>query len=243
MNASGNYQFDITHDTRLKVGGAFADYEYEHRDFVDRQLQLYVGPRFLLENNTEVSVLATAAHRWIGGKNLTEGYGVRIEGQKPISERLLFNGTVSWQNQTYLQPQFAYYNGPVYAANGVFTYAQTAGFLRGTVGVVRENTRVGAFSDTQYVLGAGIYRHSLPLRFSAYLSTQVALANYDDPLQAFGRTRHDQQIDTRLSVSNAKLTIGRFTPIISYIHTERLSNIAIYAYSRDRVEVGFSWVF
>lgn len=47
----------------------------------------------------------------------------------------------------------------------------------------------------------------------------------------------------RVSLSNAKLTVGRFTPIITYVHTERFSNIGIYAYGRDRFTVGFSWVF
>ncbi len=243
VNGSGNYQFDITQNTRLKIGGAFATSEYRREEFSDRQAQAYVGPRFLLANNSEISVLATASHRWIGGKNLTEGYGVRIEGEKPLGQRFLFNGAVSWQNQTYLPNAYSFYSGPVYTANGVLTYAQPSGFLRGIAGVVRENTRIGAFSDTQYILGAGIYRHTLPLRFSAYLSAQAARALYDDPLPAFGRTRHDTHIDTRVSVSNAKVSFGRFTPIVSYVHTEHLSNIAVYAYSRDRFEVGFSWVF
>ena len=243
LNGSGNYQFDITQNTRLKVGGGFATNQYRDEQFTDRQMQLYAGPRFLLNNNTEFSVLATDNHRWFGGKNFTESYGVRVEGEKPLSDRLLVNASVSWQNQTYLLNQYSYYSGPIYAVNSVFTYAQASGFLRGVAGVVRENTRLGPFSDTQYILGAGIYRHTLPFRFSGYLSTQVAVAAYDDPTPAFGRTRHDTQIDTRLSISNAKLAIGRFTPIVSYVHTERLSNIAIYAYSRDRVEVRFSWVF
>jgi hypothetical protein len=243
LSGSGNYQFDITDDTRLKVGGAFATSEYRRDEFSDRQVALYAGPRFLLNNNTEFSILATANHRWFGGKNFTESHGVRVEGEKPLTERLLLNATVAWQNQTYLLNQYSYFSGPIYSANTIFTYAQQSGFLRGIAGIVRENTRIGSFSDTQYILGAGIYRHTLPLRFSAYLSTQVAIAAYDDPMPAFSRTRHDTQIDTRLSISNAKLSFGRFTPIVSYIHTERLSNIAVYAYSRDRVEVGFSWVF
>jgi len=243
LNTSGNYQFDITQDTRLKVGGAFYDAEYKDRDFVDRQLQLYAGPRFLLENNAEISVLGTAARRWFGGKNLTEAFGVRVEGEKALGSRFLFNGAVSWQDQRYMRAAYADYSGPVASVNGVLTYAQASGFLRGIAGVVREDARLKPFSDTQYILGAGIYRHTLPYRFTAYLSTQVTLARYDAPLPAFGRTRHDTQVDTRVSISNAKLAVGRFTPIVTYVHTEKFSNIPIYAYSRDRVEMGFSWVF
>ena len=244
LSASGNYQWDIVDDkVRLKVGGAVSDSEYKDRDFVDRQVQYYAGPRFLLDNNAEISVLATGAHRWYGGKDLNEAFGARIEGEKPLGSRFLLDGAISWQNQTYLQPAYSAYSGPVYSANGVLTYAQASGFLRGVAGVVRESTRLGPLSDTQYILGAGIFRHTLPLRFSAYVSSQVAVARYDDPIGAFGRTRHDIQVDTRVSLSNAKLAVGRFTPIVSYIHTDRFSNIPIYAYDRDRFEVGFSWVF
>jgi hypothetical protein len=243
LNASGNYQWDIAADTRLKVGGVLYDAEYKDGDFADRQAFVYAGPRFMFADNSEVSVFATGAHRWYGGKNMTEAYGLRLEGEQPLGRRFLLNGAVSWQNQTYLRSQFSAYSGPVYQANAVLSYAQPAGFLRGTLGVVRENARIPALRGWQFIAGAGIYRHTLPMRFSAYLSTQVVLARYDDRLGAFGVTRRDEQVDIRLSLSNANLTLGRFTPIISYVHTERFSNIPIYAYSRDRFEVGFNWTF
>jgi hypothetical protein len=197
----------------------------------------------MFADNSEFSVLATGAHRWYGGKNLTEAYGLRVEGEKPLGQRLLLNGAVGWQNQTYLRRQFSLYSGPVYQANAILTYAQRGGFLRGVAGIVRENARISPLRDWQYVLGAGIYRHTLPARFSAYVSTQVALARYDAALPAFGVTRRDEQIDLRVSLSNAKFTFGRFTPIFTYIHSERFSNIPIYAYSRDRFELGFNWTF
>lgn len=243
FNASGNYQWDIGTDTRLKVGGALYDVEYKDSDFNDRHALLYAGPRFMFRDNSEFSVLATGAHRWYGGKNLTEAYGLRIEGEKPLGQRFLLNGAAGWQNQTYLRPQFSAYSGPVYQANTVLSYAQRGGFLRATLGVVREHARIPGLRDWQYMVGAGIYRHTLPLRFSAYLSTQIALARYDASLAAFGVTRRDEQVDVRLSLSNAKFTFGRFTPIISYVHTERFSNIPIFAYGRDRLEVGFNWTF
>ncbi len=244
FNASGNYQWDLAgNDVRLKVGGQVYDAEYKDGDFVDRQVALYAGPRFMFKDNSEFSVIATGAHRWYGGKNLTDAYGARIEGEKPLGHRFLFNGSASWQNQTYLRPQFSSYSGPVYQVNTVLTYAQRSGFLRGNIGVVRENARIEPLRDWQYVFGAGIYRHTLPAHFSAYVSTQLALARYDAPLAAFGVKRGDEQIDVRLSISNAKLTFGRFTPIFTYIHTERFSNIPIYAYSRDRFELGFNWTF
>lgn len=243
LNASGNYQWDITADTRLKIGAVLYDAEYKDSDFTDRQALLYAGPRFMFRDNSEFSIFATGAHRWLGGKNLTEAYGIRLEGEKPFGRRFLLNGAVGWQNQTYLRSQFSAYSGPIYQANAVLSYAQTGGFLRGTLGVVREHARIAALRDWQYVVGAGIYRHTLPLRFSAYVSTQIALVRYDAPLAVFGVKRRDEQIDVRLSLSNAKFTFGRFTPIVSYVHTERLSNIPIFAYSRDRFEIGFNWTF
>ncbi|MGZ6196001.1 MAG: surface lipoprotein assembly modifier [Candidatus Binataceae bacterium] len=50
-------------------------------------------------------------------------------------------------------------------------------------------------------------------------------------------------MDYRLSLSNAYVTLWGFMPVINYTHTDRYSNLTLYGYARDRVELGFSRAF
>ena len=187
FNASGNYQWDLVgNDVRLKVGGDLYDAEYRDGDFGERQAGLYAGPRFMFNDSSEFSVLATGSHYWLGGKNYTDAYGARIEGQKPLGQKFQLVGVASWQNQIYLRPGFSSYSGPVYSVSPILIYYQRTGFLRGNLGLGRINARIAPLSAWQYTAGFGIYRHTLPLRFTAYVATQVTLARYDAVQPAFG---------------------------------------------------------
>ena len=83
----------------------------------------------------------------------------------------------------------------------------------------------------------------MPGRFSAYAEVRATYAPYDAPLPLFGQTRHDLEMDYRLSVSNAHIAWLGFMPVVNYLHTNRYSNISLYGYARDRVELGFTRVF
>jgi hypothetical protein len=235
---TGFYQWDVTHSTKIKAGGAYYDTEYGNDAFSDRNLHLYTGPRFLIGQGTEVSVLATGSKRWYGGAAFTDGYGVSIEGQTALSPRVLLGGTVEAHRLRYADA-YADYTGPIFSANLLLTYFFDAhSFARVIGGIVREQARLEPLRDFQYVLGAGYYREDLPLGLAVYINVQGALIPYDAPLPALGRVRKDVGMDYRMSLSNRNFDVFGFTPLVSYIHTDRYSNISLYTYHRSRVEVG-----
>ncbi len=121
----------------------------------------------------------------------------------------------------------------------MLTYALDASsFLRGNAGVGREETAVAGYRNTQYVGGGGYYRENLPGRFAVYAGVQGTVIRYDEKLAAFANVRRDTEMSYRASVSNKYIALWGFRPVISYVHTDRYSNLSIFGYHRDHGEIG-----
>ena len=244
LNLGTSYQWDIADNTKLKTGAAYYGTEYTRQEFTDRQITGYVGPRFLLSEASEVSVLATASRRWFGNVPLTYGVGGRVEGRTILSPRFILDGAVSGQEVHYNAARYPAYTGPVVSTNLGLTYAlDPSSFVRGGGGVTREQTAVAGFRDFQYAASLGYYRENLPYRFAVYGGVQATLIRYDVALAAFGVARKDTEMSYRLSLSNKYIDFKGFTPVISYVHTDRYSNIAFYSYHRDHAEIGVTQNF
>lgn len=239
FSINGSYQWPISSDTHLKVGESYYDAEYGNSAFDDRNLYAYVGPRFLLPNDAEISVFATGSKRWYGNKPFTYGAGPRIEGQVVLSPHWLLGGFLAEQNLRYENPDFTAYSGPVYSGGLTPVYAFNAiSYLRFVTGVTREETSISPLRDSQYTVGVGYYRERLPYGFTVFAAVQPTAVLYDSALAAFGVTRRDWVMDYRVSFSNKRIDFHGFTPVITLIHTDRYSNISLYSFSRNRGEFG-----
>lgn len=240
VNLTGSYQWDIAKNTKFKVGGGIYDAEYSQRNFTDRQLSGYAGPRFFLSDSLEMTVLGTASRRWYGGQFLANGVGGRVEARKVLSPRFLVDVALSGQQLNYA-PSYKDYTGPELSVGTSLTYAlDFHKFIRGTLRVTRQHAATDSFRNTQYVAGAGYYRENLPLNFAIYLYVESTLAPYDAPLGAFGVARRDWSMDYRFSVSNKHIDILGFTPVITFAHTDRYSNIGLFSYHRNHGEIGLT---
>ena len=240
VNLGGSYQWDIAPNTRFKVGAGIYDAEYGERSFTDRQLSGYAGPKFFPSAGLEFTVLGTASQRWYGGQALATGAGGRVEGRVTLSPRVLVDVSLSGQQMDYAS-NYKDYTGPELAVGTSLTYAlDFHRFVRGTLRVTRQQTSLSALRNTQYVAGAGYYHENLPLDFAAYLYVESTLAPYDAPYGAFGVTRRDWSMDYRFSVSNKNIDILGFTPVITFAHTDRYSNIGLFAYHRNHGEIGLT---
>ncbi len=238
-SAAGSYRFVVSDNVRLKVGAAGYATEYGNPDYTDRNISASIGPVFVVGGDDEVGLSAIASRRWFGGDGFTQSMGARLEGQKTLSPRWLWNAGVSWENRDYDAAQYDDYDGRVYTGYTSLTYALDASsLLQGTLAVVREETNLDAMRSWQTILGANYYRENLWQRFAFGASVQAGLIRYDSALLAFGKTRHDTQVDYRISLSNAMVDLWGFTPVISYIHSDRYSNINLFTYHRDRGEIG-----
>jgi tetratricopeptide (TPR) repeat protein len=238
LGVSGSYQADLTDQIKLRTGLGYYGTEYANSAYTDRNLNGYVGPRFLLGKGSEISVLAVGSRRWYGGPPLTYGVGARVEAQTELSPRILVGGNFGLQQLNYTQG-FSDYTGPVYSANTNLIYAFDAiSFVRASTGITLEQARLLGLRDTQYSMGLAYYREKLPRDFVATFAVQMMLVRYADALPAFGIARRDTQLDYRISLSNKRISLYGFTPVVSFVHTDRYSNINLFGFHRNRGEFG-----
>lgn len=234
----GSVQAALDDDTRLVMGGRFSTLDYQGGRFDDRSVSAFLGPRFLVGAASEVTVSAIASRRWYGGEGFSTGLGGRVEGQTALSPRLLLSGALALQHMGY--DDIAAYEGPVATSSIGLTYGlDEVSLVRLDLAVMREQAREEAFRNTQWVFGASYYRE-LPMGFGISLGGSVNFARYEESLTAFGITRHDDTLTSRVALSNRAIDLFGFTPVLAWIHTERLSNIELYDFTRDRFEISLT---
>jgi hypothetical protein len=239
---SGSYQADMTSNTRLVVGSSVNGTDYFQHDFDDNSANAFIGPRFLIGKASEATVEATATQRWFGGQNYYSGGGMRVEGKTNVSPRLQLDGSVAAQQLNY-SSNYSVYTGPVTTISGGATYGiDTQSFVRLDSGIIHEQTEVAAFRDTQYFIGPNYY-HEFPRGFIGNVGVNADFALFDAPLEAFGVTRRDTTLNYQVGISNRKINLFGFMPVVTYVHTNRYSDINLYSFSSDRAILGASQNF
>lgn len=232
---SGDVQADLTDDTRLVLGGTGHDLDYAGRLYDDRSAGVFLGPRFILSDQSEISFKAEASRRWYGGQGYSVSGGGRIEADTNLSARWALDGSIDVQRVTY--DQLPVNTGMVYNASLGVTYGiDSESFARLDLTYMREQTSYAPFRDSQYGIGASYYR-DLPWGFGALVGAGIVLAPYDANDPVFDATRRDEIVNYRLGLSNKYLNAFGFTPVVSFSHTRRYSNIDLYQFERDRAEL------
>ena len=102
----GEYQFPLAERWRLRTGLNLNHREYKGNQFDQTFVGGYVGPRWLINRNTEMSLLATASQRWWGGSSLNYDYGARLEVEHRVFAGLRLSGRALWSDRKYQQQKF-----------------------------------------------------------------------------------------------------------------------------------------
>ena len=237
-STSGSYQFRLDNDFRLVMGGSGSDLDYEGNRFDDRSVGGFIGPRYVLGDDAEVTLKAVTTRRWYGGLPYTWSNGGRIETDVNLSNRVTVTGAIDVEQVRY--DNLPLNTGPVASVSGSLTYGiDAASFVRTDLSVYRERTAEQAFRDTQYALGLTYYR-DVAWGFGLLGSASIDIGRYDQALGAFGVARHDLMAMYRVGVSNKHLTLFGFMPVITVTHTNRYSDIGLYAFERDRAEISLT---
>ena len=102
----------------------------------------------------------------------------------------------------------------------------------------REAVDSEAYSWREFIIGASATRE-LPKGFVVTVGPTYRLRRYDSPIAAFGpEARQDQTLAGRLKVSNRHIELFGFMPELTFKHERRSSNLSLYDYKRNLVEVG-----
>ena len=234
------YQAPIAERLRLRAGGETARREYEGSEFDQLYLATHLGPRWLVDQNTEGSLLASARQRWIGTVPDNRALGARLEVGRRLSPRVTAFARVSWHDRRYRNRPWL--DGPVMDASLRGSWVVTPTVRANlSAGYAQERPERERERNDSRWLGAGV-TVALPLGFTVGGGGEMRWTDFDDewfPHTPPGENRADRTRSVRLSVHNRAFTLMGFSPAIVAVHEERETNAQLYDYQRTHGELRF----
>jgi tetratricopeptide (TPR) repeat protein len=240
LDASDEWSPPIGPGTHFRLGADFHMLGYQQSAFDDMTLGLYAGPRFVT-GKWDISPLITGFRRWYGNQFYNEGIGGSLQVLYYPRPRLGLNAVIGAQDVTYAPPVGQ--GGPAISGSmGFFYTLDPASTLFGSVSVTRQDAQLNVFSNTAVRIALGFYR-DLPAGYTVSVQPSYVFVDYDAALPLFTAPRRDRQWAVQLTLLNRRIDVLGFTPRLMYTHTHNGSDISLYAYDRDQVQIGLTRAF
>ena len=231
------YQLPLGESMRLRIGGDISRREYKGSRFDRMTLGGHIGPRWLIGQRTEASLLALARRRWQASETSYDELGFRLEGRHNPGSRTLLTFSASMRDRTWKAA--ADLDGPV------------VGFTFGTRYQANPNLRLNAFfywerdrpdraslRNRSYGLTLGASQ-DLPQGFTVGLNGSLSWTQYEERgfLTTDDERRGDRTSSLSLDLTKRDLTIGGFSPRLTIGHTRRNTNAIFQDYKRTFGEI------
>ncbi|MDE0409129.1 MAG: porin family protein [Alphaproteobacteria bacterium] len=234
------YHYPVLDDLRIRAGAQFARREYERSQFDQLFVGTHLGPRWLLDRDTELSVLGSARQRWVGTAPDDRELGGRFEVAHRISQRVTVAGQASWHGRRYrVRTNF---DGPILDAS-----VRTSWVVDPTVrlefsgGYGRHRPKRLSHRNRARWLGTGV-SVILPLGFTVGAGAEVRWTDYNPgwwPHVRDGTGRTDRTRSLRASVHHRGFTVFGFSPELVVVDEKRETNAQLYDFERTRGELRF----
>ncbi len=238
------YQAPVSDQLRIRAGGQASRREYERSDFDQHFVALHLGPRWLLDDATEASLLASARQRWSGTAPDYRDLGGRLEVAHRLGPRLTAFAQMSWHDRSYRTR--THLDGPVWdtTLRGSWVVTPT---VRADVsgGYAQQRPKSRSQRHRGRWLGTGV-TVALPLGFTVGGSAEMRWTDYERgwfPFVADNGPREDRTRSYRLSAHNRALTVLGFSPELAVLRENRDSNAQLHGYSRTSGELRFVRLF
>ena len=236
----GEYEYPLSPNVRLLAGGGGSRTEYAGRDFDQTFLFAHAGPRWLVGNRTEMSLLGSARRSWSGGDPQYRSLGGRFEMSHSLSRRVLVRTQSSYHQREH--DEAIHLDGPRsdFLLTG-FWQATPTMRLEATVGLTREQPESERYRNSGQLVGLGT-SVDLPRGFTVGLNGQYRWTNYEGSWGQFtpsGESRNDRTRTLSLSLYNRGFTIQGFSPKLVLTRESRESNAQLHDYQKTRAELRF----
>ena len=234
------YQVPLAERWRLRAGGQASRREYEGSEFDQLYLAAHLGPRWLVDGNTDGSLLASARQRWIGTVPDNREFGARLEAGRRITPRVTVFANASLHDRRYRTQ--SHLDGPVMDASLIGSWVVTPTVrAQLSAGYGHERTKRERERNSNRWVGADV-SVILPLGFTVGGGGEVRWTDFEDewfPHTPTGEDRADRTRSLRLSVHNRAFTLYGFSPELVAVNEERETNAQLYDYKRTRGELRF----
>jgi len=247
LGFGGDYEFKFGEHWRLKSDFALNTNLYDKSEYDIYYFAASTGPRYVLSRG-DVWLAATGSKMYYGGESYRDSLGLKLETNYDFLPRLSGNLTLHWRPTEYEGDRAEYMDGEVRGANARLVYyfnASRYAVLKG--GLEKEDTKADAYSNLKKTVGVGLGAE-VPLGFRIYVEPAFTWTDYDggrwtvaDTANGSEYTKVVEEIFTQrysVSLSNNKISIMGFTPVVTYSYTDRDSNIKSRSYESH--DIGFT---
>ena len=242
----GEYQHPLGEELRLRFGGEISRTEFSDSEFNRMTVSGHAGPRWLIDRDTEGSLLAVANRRWMAGDPNRLDLGLRIELKRRLNHRLALSLQTSRLERRH--DVSTRLDGPVLDASLGLDYVLTPA-LRANAGLgwSRERPESETSRNTGRRLEAGLSASlqrgltiggTASLRWTDWEGNQIYQESFG-LLAEEGLDRKDRTSSLRLSVHHRAFTVSGFSPQFSLTGERRTSNIQTRDYDRVFGELRF----
>ena len=244
-----NHYLRFSRDFGLRSTISLNALEYERNDFDDDQLFLASGPRHTFEQG-EISLQPTFRKRWYAGRQYSEEYGIRLDGQWMLN-RFLLGGAFSWARIRYNDS----YVNEFLEGDSLFSHLQVRyilndrTFVQTGLAFQRENAEADAYGSDSLRCALGLYR-VLPYGFSLFGELSLTDARYHGAQWYIARDyriaetrRRDRTWQVFASLSSSLLEKYDITPTLQYTYVRRDSNIWTQEHERQRLNLSLGYRF
>lgn len=240
LDTGGEWSPALTNSLKARIGADLHRNDYSGGKFDDMTVSVYAGPEWILPD-WDFSLLSTWSRRWYGNADYSEAFGALASVTHPLAEKLYFYAGLSAKQVNYTQ--MVAMSGSVVGLDTSLLYTfSPSSLVQLSGGVARAHSELAVYSNWSYWLSL-TYQQDLPWGFSVAATPGVAWSNFDDKMAGFGLRRNDTGFLFRIGVLNRRLTYQGFTPQISFVHVTQQSNIDLYRYERNQIEIGLTRYF
>ena len=238
---SGEVFTPLASDVRLRTGGlVYSEIYPGYSQFDDIQTRATIGPQWLT-NWGEVSVLGVVGKRWYGNDPYSEEAGGRLEADYNINKHLQLSSYLEGLSDSYHTQQ--YYNGyNLDQGNFLTYYFNPRMLLRLIGGVGYQSATIDAYENWYWHLGLGV-QFEFPWGITAYAEAD-AKPSYFSGLDPFFQVRRaDMLYSGKVSTYKRDWNFAGFSPVLSVLYTDNMSNIPIWKFHRVQGQLGVTKQF
>ena len=240
----GEYQYPVGNQLRIRAGADISRREYRERRFDQTYLAAHLGPRWLIDKDTDASLIGTAYRRWLGGERYSDSVGTYLDASRRLGRTLTVRARLGLAHSRYTGNSGN--DGPVLSATVMGSWVALP-IMQITLRTGHERQRTDSKRTRSRTLWVGgDIALALPAGFSVGFGVEFRGTNYGDgwfPFVPDNGSRRDRTNVVRASVFNRSLTLFGFSPELTVLSSQRASTAQLYDYDRLQGELRFQRLF
>ena len=239
--AGGEYEQPVSPTIHLRSGANASIRQYSGQAHDETKVSAHIGPRVLVDADTDLSVLGTLNQEWAGGDPTIRDTGVRVEVNHRFAPQFSgeFNAALKQRRD---RGGTGAKDGPIasFALGGLWRLSPSVS-TNLSFGLTQEKTdTVRLRNDLRWMRTR--VNASLPAGFSLGVSGELHARQFEGnwfPYIVGEESRRDLTRIAAVSLHNRALDLFGFSPEVALVREVRDSNAALHDYQKNRAELRF----